>query len=515
MIKRIENRLLLLLCLMLGVITLPYCEKDPEATNDGKVQLLSFGPTGAGLGDTLMIIGNNLEKVTAVELTGASVDKANFKKHTSEEIHLIIPQSTIRGKITLKAPEGDVVSITELDLGVTATVTSMTAQARPGENITITGTNLNWVKRITFARDKLVTSFVSQSQTQIVVKIPDNAETGPLVLFYSGTDSADLQTKDTLKVTLPAVTGMAPNPIKHATDLTITGTNLDLVKELLFNGVSAPVTTFVSQSATQIVVKIPGATKTGKLTLKVASGVTVTTSQDVAVVLPAISNLAPNPVDPLADLTITGTNLDIVTAVAFTGITNPVTTFVSKTATQLVVKVPSGTLKGKVTLSVLNCSYTVESSQTLDITGGLPPLDPFAYAIYTDGVNNGFGNWSWAANDFASTQLVRQGTTSIKATYGGNTYEGIRFHNDNGPALGAYTKVEFSIYGTAGTGGKTMNIVINEQWGAPATVQIVEGAWTTYSINISALPSPSPLKDFILQSAGWTGVVHIDHVGLR
>jgi len=514
MIKRTENRLLLVLCLILGVMVLPYCEKDPEV-NDGKVVLLSFGPTGANLGDTLMIIGNNLQKVTAVELTGATVDKTEFKKHTSEEIFLIIPQTTIRGKITLKAPEGDVISITELDLGVTTTVTTITAQARPGENVTITGTNLNWVKRVTFARDKLVTAFVSQSMTQLEVKIPNDAETGPLVLFYSGTDSAYLQTKDTLKVTLPAVTNMAPNPIKHATDLTITGTNLDLVKELLFSNVSTPVTSFVSQSATQIVAKIPGATKTGKLVLKVASGVTVTTSQDVTVILPAITNLSPNPVDPLADLTITGTNLDLVTAVSFTGITNPVTNFVSKTATQLVVKVPTGTLKGKVTLSVLNCSYTVESSQTLDITGGLPPLDPFAHAIYTDGLNNGFQNWSWAGNDFNSTQIVRQGTTSIKATYGAGGYEGITFHNDGGPALGAYTKLEFSIFGTAGTGGKMMNVVINGQYSGPPQVMIVEGAWTTFSLNISSLPNPSPLKEIVLQSAGWSGVVHIDHVGLR
>src|SRR6185436_2535952 len=168
------------------------------------VQLLSFGPTGANIGDTLKIIGNNLQNVTAVVLTGATVDKANFKKHTSEEIFLIIPASTVRGKITLKAPEGDVTSITELDLGVTTTITSFTSQARPGENITINGTFLNWIKRITFANDKLVTKFVSQSETKLVVKIPDDAQTGPLVIFYSGTDSALIQTPDTLKVTLPA-----------------------------------------------------------------------------------------------------------------------------------------------------------------------------------------------------------------------------------------------------------------------------------------------------------------------
>ena len=92
----------------------------------------------------------------------------------------------------------------------------MTPQARPGENITITGNFFNWVTKVTFKRDKVVTTFVSQTLNQLVVKVPDDAETGPLVLFYGGTDALSTQT-DTLKVTLPVTTVFSPNPVKHAT----------------------------------------------------------------------------------------------------------------------------------------------------------------------------------------------------------------------------------------------------------------------------------------------------------
>lgn len=515
MIKLTASRLLVLICFLTTISILSSCDKDKDSVNSGKVELLSFGPTGAKHGDTLKFIGLNLQKVNSIEFTGATVTKADFKSQSSELILVLVPQAAEKGFVTLKTDAEDVKSKTQLNLGVTATVTSITAQARPGENVTITGTYLNWVKKVTFARDKPVETFVSKTMTQLVVKIPDDAQTGPLIITYGGTDSMDVETKDTLKVTLPLSTTLAPNPVKHQTNLTITGTNLDLVKKLAFVGVANPLTAFESQSATQIVVKVPAGAKTGKLTYTAASGVTTTSTQDLQVLLPAITTLAPNPIDPNTDLTITGTNLDLVTGVSFTGITAAVTTFTSQSATQLVVKVPPGTLKGKVTLSVLNSTLTVESSQVLEINGGLPPLADFAYAIYTDALQNSFQNWSWAANDFNSTQIVRQGSTSIKATYGTGGYEGITFHNDGGPATAGYTKLEFSVFGGAGTNGKQINVVINGAWGSPVQVTIEEGAWKTFSLDISSLPSPSPLKEVILQSAGWSGVIHIDHVGLR
>lgn len=509
-----------LICFISVTALLSSCKKNDTEAKPSKVTLASFGPTGSKHGDTLTFIGYHLDRVTAIQFTGttgASIDQKNFIKQSPELILLIVPSAAEKGYVTLKSSDGDVVSKTMFNLKVATTVTSITAQARPGENITITGNYLNWVNKITFARDKVVTAFVSKAINQIVVTVPADAETGPLVLSYLGTDSADVQTKDTLKVTLPVAVSLSPNPIKHQTNLTITGTNLDLAKKIVFTGVSTPVTSFVSQTATQIVVKVPAGTKTGKITLVAASDVTTLSATDLQVVLPTVTALAPNPIDPLANVTITGTNLDLVTGVSFTGITNPVTSFASQSATQLVVKVPDGTLKGKITLSVLNSTLTVISDQVLDIKGGLPPLADFAFPIYTDALQNGFQDWSFTdTHDFSSTAIVRQGNNSILANYNtGNGYQGVTFHAGSAVATGAYTKLEFSVFATAGLGGKKLNVVINGNWGGPAQVTLVAGEWSTFSLDLSAIGASSSLAEIVLQSAGWGGTIYIDHVGLR
>lgn len=516
MIKKILNtKLLSLVCLIMAVAFIASCTKDPDV-NSGKVELLSFGPTGAKHGEQLIFVGNNLNKVTGIELVGASIPASAFVEHTSERISFVIPASTLRGFATLKTPEGDIVSKTQVNFEVPVKITSMTAMARPGENITIKGEFMNWVTQVTFARDLAETSFVSRTLNELVVKIPVNAQSGKLFISTSGTEPLVFETDSVLMVTLPSITAISPNPVLHATNLTITGKDLDLTKEIIFTGVTAPVATFISQSATQIVVKVPGGAKKGKIKLVAQSMVAVESGSDLDVVLPAITAISPNPIDTLANLTITGTNLNLVTGISFTGIPAAVTSFVSQSATQIVVKVPGGTLKGKLTLSVLNSSLTVTSDQVLDLIGGLPPLADFPYAMYTDGLQNGFQDWSWAARNFSSTAIVRQGTTSIKATYGGGGYEGITFHNDGGPATGAYTKFEFSVFGEAGTGGKKINVVYNgANWGSPNQVTIIQGEWVTFTINLSDMGNPSPLKEIVLQSAGWTGVIHIDHVGLR
>ena len=382
------------LSLLLAVAVLVSCKKENDLANNGEVQLLSFGPTGAKHGDTLRFIGMNLDKVTAIQFAGnnAMVEQKDFKQQTPELILLLVPTSAERGNVTLKTPGGDVVSKTQFNLNVktAATVATMTRTARPGENITITGDYLNWVKRITFNRNLAETTFVSKSQTQLVVRVPEQAQTGPLVLTFSGTDSLDLTTTDTLYVKVPMVTSFSPNPVKHNTNLTITGTDLDLARQVRLPGQTKVINqaSFVSQTATQLVVKVDSATVKGKVTLVAPSGVTTVSATDLDVVMPSIATMAPDPVAPNANLTITGTNLDVVKSVSFTGVPTAVSSFVSQSATQLVVTVPTGALTGKLTLNILNSGLTVQSIGDLRIAGSsVPPI-----ILYEEALTSA---WKW------------------------------------------------------------------------------------------------------------------------
>ncbi|MCR6720441.1 MAG: IPT/TIG domain-containing protein [Chitinophagaceae bacterium] len=309
------------------------------------------------------------------------MEKANFKTHTNELILLLVPDAAEKGVVTLKAPQGDIVSKTEFNLNVLPGITSMTESARPGSNITINGSFLNWVKSITFTDDKSVETFVSQSFNQLVVTVPADAKTGPLTIYYSGTDSADIETTQVLEVILPVATGFAPNPLKHGENLTITGTDLDLVRKVYFTQGTAAVETFGSQTATQLVVTVPAGTRLGPVTLEAASGEKTVSATSVDVILPRITGLAPNPIKHAQNVTITGTNLDLVDKIFFNGHATAITSFVSQTATQIVVTVPAGTTKGPITLET---DYNERTVSTLELDLVLPnvtnmtpnPADP-------------------------------------------------------------------------------------------------------------------------------------------
>lgn len=519
MIKLLKKPLLALICFICIIVAYSSCKKSDDIADNGMVQLLSFGPTGARPLDTLRFIGNHLEKVTSIQFTGtnAVVDQKEFKQQSANLILVIVPRTTEKGYVTLKTPGGDLVTKTMLNLKVATVVNTMTAQARPGQNITITGQYLNWITKVTFADTKEVVTFVSKTEGQLVVTVPADAQTGVLILTYKGTDTADVKTKDTLTVTLPISTSFAPNPVKHQTNLTITGTDIDLVKKVRFNGVSTPVTTFVSQSATQLVVVIPASTTKGKVMLEAASGIKTTSSMDLDVILPSVATISPNPIDPGTNLTITGTNLDLTSSVTFQN-APAVTTFVSQTATQIVVNAPAGITKGKITLGVLNSTLTIQSADVLDVIGAVPP-PTISFPIYNDAVTANWNGWiggGWGGtSDRNNSTPTREGVKSIKISYTGGYGSPLQLGGAS-ISLAPYTTFKLSVYGDAGSAGKTITLGINGVNGK-FNITVVEGKWTDYAIPIATLTTDATLKEIWVQEYSGTGGfnVFVDALGLN
>lgn len=250
------------------------CKKEND-TKTTAVEMLSFGPTGVKPGEDIRIIGNNLDKITAVEFVGATVEKAAFKEQTAELIVLMVPLSAERGVITLKSPAGDIVSKSSFDMEVPVVISSIPATVRPGENMTIKGEFLNWITGVQFAKDTTVTEFVSQSMTELVVHVPMTAETGSLVFLTGGTVPLSIGTDKDLIVTLPAITGFSPVPVEREANLTIRGTNLDLAEGVLLPGIKDPIMSFVSRTPEELVLKVPKDANKGKISLKAYSGVMV------------------------------------------------------------------------------------------------------------------------------------------------------------------------------------------------------------------------------------------------
>lgn len=504
------------LCLAVSLFVFSACDDDDEKDN-GQVELLSFGPTGVQHGDEITFIGRNLNKVTAIAFhPSVEVPSSAFTSVSNDIIKLTVPQSAEPGKVILKTPEGDIESKTVFDLEVPVVITAITAEAKPGTNITISGDKLNWIESITFATDLLIdrSSFVSQSLTELVVTVPMEAKTGFLTFSSGGTEPLTFNSEEPLVVTLPVANALVPQSIRHTDNLTLTGTDLDLVTEIKFSGgASVMKSDFVSQSETEIIVVVPAITTSGKLVLVAPSGLEVETDDELSIILPNVTAFSPGDLEehnPGVTLSITGTDLDLIQKLAFPNVNEPVTSFESQSSTELVVVIPAGAKGGTVVITTIHgflVPITVPFGDQLTL----------ATVIFDDAVHaplGAGGGWGDVVTDPANTENPRVGTVSVKVTFVGSWGGGGQFGNWNGQTLSTAgaSFYAFSIYGGPGTNGNSINVNVA---GKQVEVTIEEGSWKDVQIPLSSFDSPAGINEIWFQDRGWSGTVYIDHIGLK
>ncbi len=303
-------------------------------------------PTAAAVnqkaGSTITINGTDLDQIQTIQLAGGiTIAEADITRaEDGSSLSFVQPEAAADGDITLvtysgqKIVAGTLTTIAPTGLAVSGTV-------KNGLAMTITGTNMDLVKSVTFAENVAYTGTLSIESGKVVInKVPDAAVDGNLTLTMQNGKSV------TVAYTLvkPTVTSADPATITAGNEVTLSGANLDLVASIIFPG-DAPQTVeakdFTDQQNEGIILTVPAACAgTGmKLVMKNGAEVAITGILTInAASDPAISE-APEGALAGAEVTIKGKNFNNI-ANLYIG-TYKVTRYTSKSNTEITFKVPN------------------------------------------------------------------------------------------------------------------------------------------------------------------------------
>lgn len=468
MMKKIFNiRILFLVCLVTSIGLATSCNK--EEGNAGVTILNSFGPSPVARGAELRFIGENLDAVTSIVLPdNLVIDASAFGSKTSTLLTITVPQNAMPGVVTLKTLAGDIITKTRLSFLEPISIASFSPTSIKADSVlTITGDYLNLVKQVIFT-DRVVVKdsmFISQSRQEIKLKVPAEAQTGKIAVSNGASDPVIVYSTTDLTVKLPGITTINPNPVKAGTELTINGTNLDLVKTVIFGG-NKSVVSFISQSLTKLVLKVPTDAQNDTIKVVPASGVNVKSSVPLKMVVPTVS-VSPLTVKNGSDITVTGTDLDLIDHVVFGG-NKQGTIKAGGTSTQIVVTVPNDAVSGEVdfvtkantvigpSLTIISpvfSSFSPESSRSnadIVITG--TDLDLVTDVVFTGGVNGIIGTRSSTQMTVTVPVGAKSGNITLTTINGSQVQSPTAFTlNANLPTITSFTEAK-------GTPGKILTL---------------------------------------------------------
>ncbi len=171
--------------------------------------------------------------------------------------------------------------------------------------------------------------------------------------------------------------------LSRGTDLTITGTDLDLITSLTFGG-DVEVTEFVSQSTTSIVVTVPTNATSGDVISVLPSGIEIAVGEITLIEPTAAIEDVEDSYGVGETVVIAGTDLDLIATAAFTG-ADPVS--VTLVDGKLNLEVTEAAQSGAIILTTDNgTTVTVDDFVTTKPVATLPsdatPLDELTIVFY-------------------------------------------------------------------------------------------------------------------------------------
>lgn len=358
-----------------GIITLKTVQGDirtlTPVTFSEPIEIAEIVPASLKAGQTLTIKGDYLNLVTQVIFfDGVAVEQENFVAQSRQQIQVVVPVEAQSGKI--RVSNGAEIPIEvyfdeELQITLPSVTTVSPTTVKPGNSITITGKDLDLVSVVKFGGDKEVSEFaVNEDFTQITVTAPAEMQDGEIMLIAKS--GVEVTASQSLTTVMPSGLAVSPATVKNGASLTITGQNLDLVSEAKLGEIDAEIT---SQSATEIVITVPEKATDTSVTLVTLSTKSVKTPQ-FSYIKPVIASLSPASLMAGTDVTVGGTNLDLIRSVVFPSAA-AAAEVEPASPVSFTVTVPTDAVSGNVTFVTVNGTEIV-SPMSLTVTAADIPV---------------------------------------------------------------------------------------------------------------------------------------------
>ena len=334
--KKIFTFTTLLAVLAVLVASCAKNELNTDQYDSAVVALKAYGPQPVVRGGTLRFVGSNLDKVSKVTIPGvASMDPEVVTAGAHSEIRVIVPKDGPEpGYPVLTLSDGTTITgKTIITYDEPITIEDFTAAAYPGEEITIKGDYLNLIKEVIFAQDVYVSEddFSKHSRYEISLTVPETAQTGKIKLgtldetkipdmkLKEEEEEALLKTLNLVETETPFEVGVSRGQVdgeyKAGAQLTVNGDHLDLTVAVNLVG-AEDVEFMVAEDGSSLKFNLPAEATDGDVVLVMASGVEVAAGV-ITTKVPVVSGVTPAPVKNGAEITIVGSDLDLVTGLDF------------------------------------------------------------------------------------------------------------------------------------------------------------------------------------------------------
>lgn len=323
----------ILATLIVAMSGLTACQQEELDTDQfaGKLALAAIAPNPVMRGAQLRVIGANLDKVTEVRFAGGATVTSIEKVAAGErsEIRLTVPMDAAVGPVTVVTSDGTTAS-TRFDLEYTEPIVFSSfapATVLSGDVVTIKGEYLNNVREVILGGGVYVTEFNSQSGSELSFTVPANAISGYVIvgdvneIDDQNTIPNQIYSETELVVGDPTVAVADTTTYKSGDVITVSGSHLDMIEKINLTG-AADVEFKLAEDGNSISFNLPPSASDGQIVLTSFAGKEF---QAGAIISLNVTDLE---VASLAedgrykagsDVSITGSDLDLVTKVEFTG----------------------------------------------------------------------------------------------------------------------------------------------------------------------------------------------------